>query len=580
MKYVVVAILFSVLPVCSCVAGTSGKAFAALKEQLAEDPQGLLPLLDDLEKEKVYPSYKLNYLRSRAYRSMAKYYMAMHYAELALQDKKMFKDTLICKKTYMLLAETAIFAYRLEKAVQYIEWGERYARKLGDIPLEANMLLREGEVYRNMGMVAKGYECVSKAAGLLSASAEKENLMQLSRSLGYLMAFYIEDNRLEEAWETGKRRENVVRRMEEEQANTAAFDKQKGYLYSKMAYLACKMGREDQAEMFFREFGKTRMSADLSGMLEINDYLLLKGDYEAVLRHSDNYFSHVDADSLNIIYIRTLYQESKAYSGLKRYKEGYEALLRLRNIKDRLRTDNERNRLFDMTDLTEAVHREYELKQAGNRLKLSGYVIGGLASAVVLLAVLLGKILWDRKVIRSKDRKMTSLILSLDDKNAVRPAERSSVSGPNGFPAAKLPGIPDNGEDVVPAGTEEDEEAVWSRLFFDFDSRVKEERLYLNYQLSRDDYARLMGVDRNRFAAILKEYARKNLPTYLNELRLEYSVSLFRAHPDWAVNTIAAESAFPSLSTFYRLFKERYGFSPKSFRSHLEEQEKQERKLC
>ena len=58
-------------------------------------------------------------------------------------------------------------------------------------------------------------------------------------------------------------------------------------------------------------------------------------------------------------------------------------------------------------------------------------------------------------------------------------------------------------------------------LFQTFDQQVKEQRLYLDYQLTRDDYAQLMGVDRNRFANILKLFTTGgNLSCYLNDLRL------------------------------------------------------------
>lgn len=107
------------------------------------------------------------------------------------------------------------------------------------------------------------------------------------------------------------------------------------------------------------------------------------------------------------------------------------------------------------------------------------------------------------------------------------------------------------------------------QLFFRFDWQVKEQKLYLNYQLGRDDYAQLMGVDRNRFAAIVKKFTSNNLSTYLNDLRLEHSVTLFREHPDWSINKVAEESALPRISTFYRLFKDKYGISPNSFRKTL-----------
>ena len=71
------------------------------------------------------------------------------------------------------------------------------------------------------------------------------------------------------------------------------------------------------------------MASTVQGRLEINDYLLERGDYQLVLRHVDEYMNSVDEkDSLNIIYIRTLYQTSKAYQGVGNYKSAYEELLK------------------------------------------------------------------------------------------------------------------------------------------------------------------------------------------------------------------------------------------------------------
>lgn len=98
------------------------------------------------------------------------------------------------------------------------------------------------------------------------------------------------------------------------------------------------------------------------------------------------------------------------------------------------------------------------------------------------------------------------------------------------------------------------------------DRKVRE-KLYLNYQLQRDDYAEIMGVDKNRFASIIKESTGNNLNTYLNDIRLEYSVYLFRnKHPEMSIFEVGEACALPSFTTFYRLFKEKYGISPKTFK--------------
>ena len=80
-----------------------------------------------------------------------------------------------------------------------------------------------------------------------------------------------------------------------------------------------------------------------------------------------------------------------------------------------------------------------------------------------------------------------------------------------------------------------------------------------------------MGVDKNRFAYILKKYGQGNLSSFLNNMRLEYAVGLLKDEPELSINDVASKSALPSSSTFFRLFKEKYGVSPKKFREILGE---------
>ena len=71
-------------------------------------------------------------------------------------------------------------------------------------------------------------------------------------------------------------------------------------------------------------------------------------------------------------------------------------------------------------------------------------------------------------------------------------------------------------------------------------------------------------------ASIIKEYTGGgNLNSYLNDMRLEYSIYLLKNHPEMSIQEIGEASALPSSTTFYRLFKEKYDISPKVFREQL-----------
>lgn len=541
--------------------------YPGLREKIAHDPESSLLLLDSLEEKGAIPQYGIDYLRALSYRTQSRYYMCMHYASHALNNPEIQRDSVLTSYTYMLLAESSVASFQLAEAANMITRGKEYAEKANDQLLRANMLQMEGGLYRNMGVLNKSYECLQEAISLLSGISNAEAKFLLSHCMGYLMGYYISDRKPQKAWEVGLQREKLLRSLESRtDVDVHVLDRHKGFFYSKMAYLSYQVKNPQMAKKYADMFYSTVFSTTLMGQLEINDFLLESGDYHSVLVHSKAYFAELDAsDSLNVIYLRTLYQSGKAYSALGKYSDAYNAMMQAYDIRNKMRVNIERNQILDLTDVTDAVSREYELEKAAYHMKMQRRIIIGLVCFMMFLLLLFVGLWRALIVIRRKNLKMAELILELDDQRN-RVLAKHSFLDPEVEVDTDDKGLSEKqGTDVSSEVVPEDEQ-----LFLKFDQQVKEQKLYLDYQLTRDDYARLMGVDRNRFACILKLFTDgENLSGYLNDLRLEFSVGLFRNHPDWPISRIAAESALPSLSSFYRLFKDKYGISPNSFRKTM-----------
>lgn len=541
--------------------------YPGLREKIAHDPESSLLLLDSLEEKGAIPQYGIDYLRALSYRTQSRYYMCMHYATHALNNPEIQRDSVLTSYTYMLLAESSVASFQLAEAADMITKGKEYAEKANDQLLRANMLQMEGGLYRNMGVLNKSYECLQEAISLLSGISNAEAKFLLSHCMGYLMGYYISDRKPQKAWEVGLQREKLLRSLESRtDVDVHVLDRHKGFFYSKMAYLSYQVKNPQMAKKYADMFYSTVFSTTSMGQLEINDFLLESGDYHSVLVHSKAYFAELDAsDSLNVIYLRTLYQSGKAYSALGKYSDAYNAMMQAYDIRNKMRVNIERNQILDLTDVTDAVSREYELEKAAYHMKMQRRIIIGLVCFMMFLLLLFVGLWRALIVIRRKNLKMAELILELDDQRN-RVLAKHSFLDPEVEVDTDDKGLSEKqGTDVSSEVVPEDEQ-----LFLKFDQQVKEQKLYLDYQLTRDDYARLMGVDRNRFACILKLFTDgENLSGYLNDLRLEFSVGLFRNHPDWPISRIAAESALPSLSTFYRLFKDKYGISPNSFRKTM-----------
>lgn len=193
---------------------------------------------------------------------------------------------------------------------------------------------------------------------------------------------------------------------------------------------------------------------------------------------------------------------------------------------------------------------------------LFSYISLNIASALIIL-ICISIIIYQYWVIQKKNRKLAEYILKIyggiSDINSEIKLHNSSSS----VSQIKKSVTNENNQTL---NRRIDNSIDEKELFDRFDKIVHFDKLYLNYNLGRDDYLRIMGVDKNRFGSIIKEYSGGNLSTYLNNLRLEHSVQLLRSDKNTTVNEIASQCAFPNVATFYRLFKEKYGVSPQKFR--------------
>lgn len=141
----------------------AGISFSDLRGRIARDPAGALLLLDSLDTDSSYPSYKIDYLRSLAYRTQSRFYMAMHHARRALNTEEVFQDSVLASYSYMIYAEAAVLSYQLTDAAKIIAEGKHYADTRSDSLLKADMLQMEGDLYRRMGVLYKSYNCIQEA---------------------------------------------------------------------------------------------------------------------------------------------------------------------------------------------------------------------------------------------------------------------------------------------------------------------------------------------------------------------------------------------------------------------------------
>lgn len=512
--------------------------------EIYETPERLLNRLDSLEKSGFQPTYKIDFLRSYAYYSMSRYSIAYDYALSAVKDERVKEDEKLYSHVIILLAENAIFSYRIEEACNIVTNVLNYAEKHNNDMLKGNMLFMEGLLYRKINSLDKSYEYLNRSIEILNKKPEIGTLLRISQIEGALCDIYITDGKYNEAWKEARKREALLSDLRSKGECLALVDRQEAYLYSRLAYLSQRQGRYIVANEYYQKFLTTDFSKTNLGLLEINDYLLELGNYQDVIDNNKRFFLDVDMDDVvSVIYQRALRQSATAYEGIGNYEWAYGALEKLSEIKERHRLAINRQFVLDRENTAEILRYKQDLQRVENDLIKRHNLLVFFILITVLLLVLFILVLYDHKRLNSRNKKITSLLVEL--REAKEESEQYHMDNIESLP-----------QDY--------------RLFLKFDEKVRNERLYLNYQMQRDDFARLMGVDRNRFASIIKEYTGGgNLNAYLNDMRLEHSIYLLKNHPEMSIQEVGEASALPSSTTFYRLFKEKYDISPKVFREQL-----------
>ena len=512
--------------------------------EIYETPERLLNRLDSLEKSGFQPTYKIDFLRSYAYYSMSRYSIAYDYALSAVKDERVKGDEKLYSHVIILLAENAIFSYRIEEACNIVTNMLDYAEKHNNDMLKGNMLFMEGLLYRKINSLDKSYEYLNRSIEILNKKPEIGTLLRISQIEGALCDIYITDGKYNEAWKEARKREALLSDLRSKGECLALVDRQEAYLYSRLAYLSQRQGRYIVANEYYQKFLTTDFSKTNLGLLEINDYLLELGNYQDVIDNNKRFFLDVDMDDVvSVIYQRALRQSATAYEGIGNYEWAYGALEKLSEIKERHRLAINRQFVLDRENTAEILRYKQDLQRVENDLIKRHNLLVFFILITVLLLVLFILVLYDHKRLNSRNKKITSLLVEL--REAKEESEQYHMDNIDSLP-----------QDY--------------RLFLKFDEKVRNEKLYLNYQMQRDDFARLMGVDRNRFASIIKEYTGGgNLNAYLNDMRLEHSIYLLKNHPEMSIQEVGEASALPSSTTFYRLFKEKYDISPKVFREQL-----------
>lgn len=134
-----------------------------------------------------------------------------------------------------------------------------------------------------------------------------------------------------------------------------------------------------------------------------------------------------------------------------------------------------------------------------------------------------------------------------------------------------LPSATGEGE-RMPKATEVDE--LLYRRIIQF---ITANKLYLHSDLQRDDILNELHISKNKFSEVFRKYGHTTFLRYVNQLRMEYALTLLRDYPGYTIEAVALESGI-NPKNFYSAFSQKYGLTPTEYKRRVQkEREAEER---
>ena len=115
----------------------------------------------------------------------------------------------------------------------------------------------------------------------------------------------------------------------------------------------------------------------------------------------------------------------------------------------------------------------------------------------------------------------------------------------------------------------DEEREFYKTLFLGLEKWLKADMAFLSVPVSLEDAATYLGTNRTYVSNAMHIYAKKPYKAYVNDLRLEYAVSLFRKNPELTVGEVSRMARYNVPTTMSMAFRKKFGMTPRSWLADL-----------
>jgi AraC-like DNA-binding protein len=275
------------------------------------------------------------------------------------------------------------------------------------------------------------------------------------------------------------------------------------------------------------------------------------GMYDEALATYDEVERRMAADTLNEDYAIILRSRAIAAREKNHYAEAYYYQTRNAELSKILSDSLIKGKAHDYAARYHAQEQQLEIQERQTEAERS-HIISLAVAVVALLAIAFAIYFFRQKrIVSEKNRALVRMI--------------------NGTPLEPEPEEKEP-EEEAPEEEESDnqneDESENIDLFSAIDAAIRNEQLYKNANLQRQDICDRFGIKRHALNDLLAEHAQGlSFPQYVNNIRLEVALRLLRDDPAKTVSAIATAVGF-SPANLREQFKRKYGMTPAEYRQN------------
>lgn len=517
------------------------------------DPEKATVLADEAVELDMMEQYLAWYVKSVVSINKGQYKEGSAYLTKAINNDKCKQDKTIYINCLSYLTNLYRIEGNLEDAIRISTEGLDFARQEKNMTWEGQFLTNMGLCLLEMGKDDEGFERFRMAEEVFDNDIAKNESINSMRELVSTLYYLMHSKSLRyndtEALRAGlKYEQTVLKIMDTHLVDTGYADIHFSQVFPIIAFTYERLGNHKDAEKYFKKWEALNNSKNTYLFGQVIPYLALSKQYDKALAYSKK---HIDeqpfGDTICMSYVTALAQYREILDSIGDYKNAFNTLKREMVIQDSIYKREKHQISIEMATAYQVKEKEAATALAQQKVKWMSVTI------VLLIVIIVSTIAYSVITIRRTKALAKSIKERIDNE------DRNTNGGET--IASTQPA--DN--QVQEDNTNDNYKAIFKKM----DEQVKAEKLFLNPDLQRDDLVKLVSISKNDFANFMQQSAGCNTNTYINNLRLEYAVRTLVHEPNFKISAVAEQSGIPNLSTFYRLFTERYGITPVKFAKNI-----------